>query len=411
MKKLGLLFTLSALLLLVRVNPLQAVTPTASGMEFVDVLIGFKLTPGPVEETIIQKAGGKIKYSYQLVPAIAAKVPSRALQGLSHNPLITVIEPDGVIYASDYTSELDNTWGVKHVQSGVVHQTGNLGKGVKVAVIDSGIEYTHPELAPHYIGGYDYVNQDNDPFDDNGHGTHVAGTIAAARNGAGVVGVSPEANLFALKVLSASGSGNWSNVIAALQWAVENGIQITNNSYGSSTNPGTLVQEAFSASYTAGLLHIASAGNEGNTSGRGDSVGYPAKFDTVIAVAATDQNNQRAKFSSTGPAVELSAPGVSINSTWINNTYRLASGTSMASPHVTGVAALVMTQDLTNVQVRSILQSSATSLGNPLHYGFGLVNAAAALNQEVQPEDPTVSPTPTPAPEKCSPGLQKQGRC
>lgn len=243
------------------------------------VLIGFAQQPGPAEEALVRGAGGDIKYTYNLVPAIAASLPEGAIQGLLNNPNVTAIDLDGDVQAID--AELDNTWGVQRIGSGVVHASDNKGFGVNVAVIDSGIDYTHPDLDGNYAGGYDFVNGDADPMDDNGHGTHVAGTVAAEDDGTGVVGVAPEASIYAVKVLNSSGSGSWSDIIAALQWAVDNGILVTNNSYGSGTNPGGTVQAAFDNSAAAGVLHVAAAGNSGNPRGKGKNVGYPARYDPL----------------------------------------------------------------------------------------------------------------------------------
>ena len=361
----------------------------------VDVLIGFKQTPGQADQDVVTKAGGRIKYTYHLVPAIAASVPETALNGLRHNPRVTVVEPDVRVYALDHATtsgdaELNNAWGVKHIGSGSAHAAGATGAGVKVAVIDTGIDYAHPDLSANYAGGYDFVNNDADPKDDNNHGTHVAGTIAAADNGSGVVGVAPGGRLYALKVLNASGSGSFSNVIKALEWAVANGIQGTNNSYGSGSNPGTLVQQAFDNSAAAGMVHVAAAGNSGNRAGKGDNIGYPAKYESVIAVTATDSNNKRASFSSTGPDAEIAAPGVSIRSTVRGGGYANYSGTSMASPHVAGVAALVLgkgvadgnANGLVSDEVRALLQSTADDLGTTgkdNYYGYGLVDADGAI--------------------------------
>ncbi len=361
------------------------------------VFVGFMERPGKAEEAIVAKAGGKVKYRYNLVAAIAATVPEAAIDGLLRSPKVSYIELDDVVYAIN--AELDNSWGVKRISAGSVHDGGNKGQGVKIAVIDSGIDYNHPDLSANYAGGYDFVNKDNDPFDDNGHGTHVAGTVAAVVNNAGVVGVAPEAWLYVLKVLNASGSGNYSDIVAALQWAVNNGMDITNNSYGSSSNPGITVEQAFDNAYNAGLLHVAAAGNSGNTRGTGDNVIYPARYATVIAVAATDKTDKRASFSSTGTAVELAAPGVSINSTLPGGGYASWNGTSMASPHVAGTAALVLSGGVAdsnnngriNDEVRQILTATADDLGNAgrdAWYGFGLVNALAAA---------VVLPPPSPA--------------
>jgi len=347
----------------------------AAGSFRTDVIIGFKGQPGPAEQALVHQAGGTIKYTYHLVPAIAATVPKRAIAGLQANPNVTSVDLDDEVHAID--AELDNAWGVKRIGAGTVHDGSNKGTGVKVAVIDTGIAYTHPDLDANYVGGHDFVNGDTNPMDDNGHGTHVAGTIAAEDNDTGVVGAAPEAALYGLKVLNSSGSGSWSDIIAAVEWAADNGIQVTNNSYSGSRRPGRTVKAAFDNSAAAGVLHVAAAGNSG-CGGKGNSVGWPARFTSVIAVAATDQNDQRPCFSSTGSDVELAAPGVSVNSTlW--GGYGTKSGTSMASPHVAGTAALVIAAGIADVRLQ--LQQTADDLGDPgrdSEYGFGLVNAANA---------------------------------
>ncbi|MEE9299299.1 MAG: S8 family serine peptidase [Acidimicrobiia bacterium] len=348
----------------------------------VAVIIGFNQQPGPPQQALVRQAGGTIKYTYHLVPAIAATVPEPAIAGLLANPNVARIDLDGEVHIIDHPTgdtELDSGWGVAHIGAGAVHGGGNKGTGVKVAVIDSGIYYTHPDLDGNFAGGKDFVNDDNDPLDDNGHGTHVAGTIAAEDNNLGVVGVAPEADLYALKVLSSSGNGSWSDIIAALQWAVDNGIQVTNNSYGSSLNPGGTVKAAFDNSAAAGVIHVAAAGNSGNPRGKGNNVGYPARFASVIAVAATDSGDNRASFSSTGDTVELAAPGVVINSTLLGGGYGTANGTSMASPHVAGTAALVIAAGIADV--RTQLQTTADDLGatgRDAQYGYGLVDADEA---------------------------------
>ena len=377
-------------------------TAHASSSSRVDVFIGFNQIPGNSEQALVRAFGGEISHSYHLVPAVAASVPESAIKGLLNNPRVAYVEPDGTVYAID--AELDNTWGVKRIGSGTVHDSGNTGTGVKVAIIDSGIDYTHSDLGVNFAGGYDFVNNDSDPMDDNGHGTHVAGTVAAIKNGAGVVGVAPAASLYGLKVLNSSGSGSFSNVIAALQWAVDNGIQVTNNSYGSGSDPGATTRAAFDNSAAVGIYHAAAAGNSGNCGGKGNNIGYPARYDSVVAVAATNQSDSRPCFSSTGPAVELSAPGVSVNSTQLGGGYVEYNGTSMASPHVAGAAALVIAAGITdangngliNDEVRQVLNDTAEDLGDAGRdnkYGWGLVSAAAAVAAigPVEPPAPTVT--------------------
>ncbi|HRX42757.1 MAG TPA: S8 family serine peptidase, partial [Clostridia bacterium] len=152
----------------------------------VKVIIEFDGMPGPAEQALVRAFGGEVDHSFTIVNAIAARVPENAIDGISRNPHVLAVEPDVKIYKS---GEIDNVWGVLRIGSPEVHASGNTGDGIKVAVIDSGIDYNHPELDGNYVGGYDFVNEDTDPMDDEGHGTHVAGTIAAEANGVGVIGV------------------------------------------------------------------------------------------------------------------------------------------------------------------------------------------------------------------------------
>lgn len=359
-----------------------------------DVLISFRQIPGPNERALVRAVGGVIKYSYRLVPGIAASVPQAAVDGLSHNPNVVMIEDDLAIYAVD--AELDRCWGVERIGAGTVHTGGNRGAGVKVAIIDSGIDYTHPDLDAHFDDsnrGYDFVNGDDDPMDDHGHGTHCAGIVAAEDNGTGAVGVAPEAELYGLKVLGANGSGSYSNVIAALNWCVfgpdgdpdtgdEPGIQVTSNSYGSPGNPGSMVELAFNRAEAAGIINVCAAGNSGNSAGTGDNMIYPARFASCIAVAATTISDVRASFSSTGQQMELAAPGAGIYSTLPGNAYASWSGTSMACPHVSGVVALMIKAGVADIRAKLI--ATADNLGAPgwdPQYGYGLVNAVKAVGE------------------------------
>ncbi|HAL73556.1 MAG TPA: peptidase S8/S53 subtilisin kexin sedolisin [Clostridiales bacterium] len=367
--------------------PVQvAAMPMAA--EKVDVMVAFHQQPGASEMALIRSAGGSIRHTYSIIPAIAASLPATAVAAMQKNPAVARIERDVQIFAL----EDSYPWGIRQVGADSVHSTyNNKGAGVKIAIIDTGVDYNHPDLAGRYAGGYDFVNNDSNPMDDNNHGTHVAGTIAAVINEAGIVGVAPEVSVYALKVLNRRGSGNFSDVIAALDWCVENGIQVTNNSFGSSTDPGISVQLAYDNAYNAGVLHVASAGNSGTSDGTGNTVGFPAQYESVIAVAATDSLNQRASFSSTGPAVELAAPGSNIYSTIRNGSYATYSGTSMASPHVAGTAALVIASGISGpASIRSQLQATADDLGSTGRdnwYGYGLVDADEAAGVVLPPAD------------------------
>ncbi len=354
----------------------------------VKVLIGFKEKPGPAQQAMVRGVGGKIKYTYNIIPAIAASVPEVAIEALKKNPNVADVELDSMVYALD--TELDSSWGVKRIGAGIVYDSGNGGAGVKVAIIDTGIDYNHSDLYANYAGGYDFVNSDDDPMDDNGHGTHVAGIIAAEHDDFGVVGVAPEAELYALKALDKTGSGYVSDVVAAIIWATDpnkdgntdDRMDVINMSLGGAYNSWLLDAACLLAYYQDKLILVAAAGNSGNPPGKGDNVGYPAAYDSVIAVAATDQSDERARWSSTGPDVELAAPGVSIYSTYIGG-YATLSGTSMASPHVAGVAALVIASGISDAMgVRTKLQETADDLGATgwdSKYGYGLVNAAEAV--------------------------------
>lgn len=385
--------------LLIMVGVVLPVSYAVGDSDRSGILVLFDRAPGPEEHELVKNLGGRVKYSFHLIPGLAvADVPSDACSGLSRNPHVLTCTADGEVHAID--AELDNTWGVKRIGAGTVHTNGNKGTGIKVAVIDSGVDYTHPDLLGRVAGGYDFVNGDADPMDDNGHGTHVAGTVAALDNDVGVVGVGPEVSIYALKVLNASGSGYWSDIIAALDWAVTNGIKVTNNSYGSGQNPGGVVEAAFNNAEAAGLFHAAAAGNSGNCAGKGNNVGYPARYISVVAVAATNNSDTRPCFSSTGDTVELAAPGVSINSTKLGGGYIEFNGTSMASPHVAGTAALVIAAGIAdangngrvNDEVRTTLNTTADDLGvtgKDTLYGYGLVNAVAAVAAVLPPPPPS----------------------
>ncbi|NDL67266.1 S8 family serine peptidase [Anaerotalea alkaliphila] len=383
-------------------------TAEATGAK-VRVLIGFTGRPGAAEEALVRAFGGTVRHTYELIPSIAAEVPLQALPGLARNPLVALVEPDIRAYAignyeEDLQAELERTWGMVRIGEGAAHGAGAFGAAVKVAVVDSGIDYRHPEFTGIYKGGYDFVNSPDDPafpndfygpLDADGHGTHVAGTVAAARNGIGVAGAAPGVELYALKVLE-GGSGSFSDIIAALDWCIANGIQVTNNSYGSSGDPGTQVRNAFQNAYAAGVLHIAAAGNAGKVSGTGDNVGYPARYPSVVAVAASTSADTRASYSSTGPDVEIMAPGSTIYSTYLNGYYATMSGTSMASPHVAGVAAQLLGAGpgLTPDGVRDILGQTAWNLGLPAtQQGAGLVRAdlaVAAVGEPAPDPEPEV---------------------
>ena len=360
----------------------------------------FIVFDGKPDRKLAEEAGATVDYEYEIIPALAVRAPGQVISKLAGHGRVMAVEPDVPIQAVggsfDFDTELAAAWGVERIGAGLVHDEpdGNRGDGITVGVVDTGCDYTHPDLAANYAGGWDFVNDDADPMDDAGHGTHVSGTIAAVKDGAGVVGVAPEVLLYCLKILNAGGYGDLSDAIAAVDWAVAEGLQVTNHSYSSDRKPGRAVQAAFDNAAAAGMISVAAAGNSGTASAKGNSVNYPARYESVIAVAAVDAADVRASFSSSGSAVELAAPGVLINSTVPGGGWATNSGTSMASPHVAGVVALVLGAGTPASNVRALLQTTADDLGTPGRdnlYGFGLVRADVAVLGSAGNTSPTAS--------------------
>ncbi len=232
----------------------------------------------------------------------------------------------------------EQPWGVRRVRAASAWQR-TAGRGVKVAVIDTGVQKDHPQLAGVLVGGYNALQQGGPDNwgDEEGHGTHVAGTIAAKRDNEGVVGVAPEVSLYAVRVLDKDGNGTYDDVIAGIEWAAANGIQVANLSLGADEGSEPL-RLAVEAATRRGLIIVAASGNSGA------AVNYPAKYPQAIAVGASTEDDKTAFFSSRGPEVDVIAPGFDIPSLKLNGglTREVLSGTSMAAPHVTGLVALAL---------------------------------------------------------------------
>jgi subtilisin family serine protease len=387
------------------------------------VLIRFVDTPSAADLALVARHGGEVTRQFTIVPAVAATIPPAAADALRRNPRVAVVEPDGALYALEYRSTHD--WGVSHVRADDAHGAGVTGAQIRVAVIDSGIDCDHRELAANCEHGWNYVAETSDADDDYGHGTHVAGTIGAALQATvnGVVGVAPDATVVAYKTLDSGGVGSWSRHIAAIEDIWNGGVptaDVVNMSIGRG-DYSSVAEEAMATAYQAGILLVAAAGNGGTCSGKTDDLSYPARFESVIAVAAVDASNARPCWSSTGKKVELAAPGVSVYSSWPHDLatsprdpqpvcessgdgpvchYKFGSGTSMSAPHVSGVAALVLSANVVRDtdgaygvanELRSRLASTATDLGSvgrDTWYGHGLVDAARALGLDGTSTEP-----------------------
>ncbi len=327
-----------------------------------------------------------------LIDAIVVEGPAQAAKGLAHAPFVRYVEPDPL--DAVWTQEDTLAYGVFNIEAEVVWGgatnaisviPGHGGAGVKVAVIDTGIDCTHPDLSPNCVWAANFV-KGSKKTDEFGHGTHVAGIIAARDNGFGVIGVAPEATLYAVKVLDANGSGSWSAVASGIVWAVQNGMHVINMSLGG-TSSSQAVADAVTAAWNAGILIVSAAGNSGCC----DTVLYPAKYPETMAVAAVDQNDQRATFSSTGPELDVAAPGVAILSTVPTGScklcdpsgYRTLSGTSMATPHVAGTGALLISRGFTAAQAWAQMRATAKDLGSAGFDGLtgcGRVDAYLAVS-------------------------------
>lgn len=254
------------------------------------------------------------------------------------------------------------------------------GKEINIAILDTGIDFNHPDLKERVKGGYNFTTSNSlDFMDRQGHGTHCAGIAAASLNKTGVVGVAPESNLYALKVLSDDGKGSLDWIIKAIDWCINNNIHIISMSLGSNQSHH-LVHQAIKRAYQKGIVMIAAAGNDGN--GKSDTVDFPARYPEVIAVSAVDVKENLGSFSSTGLDVEIASSGVDVLSTYLNSGYAKLSGTSMACPHISGAVALLQSKSLIRYnrylkpeEVRLLLQMYSEDLGvkgKDEKFGFGL---------------------------------------
>lgn len=347
------------------------------------IIIFHQRQPLPNCHAIVQKKGGQIVRELPLVHALVARMPEQGqvLEELSLHPDVLLIEDDFQVQtvalpATRIRQQGQSVpWGVERIGAPGAWQVSS-GEKVKVAVLDTGLDASHPDLAANVQGTQNIKFPSWQAGDGNGHGTHVAGTIAAVNNNFGVVGVAPRAAIYGVKIFNRLGNGYISDIVGGLDWALKNKMQVINMSFGT-TRPSTALENAVRSCVQAGMVLVAAAGNEGKE----NSVMYPARYPGVIAVSAVNQKDNLASFSSRGPEVTVAAPGVDILSTYRGGRYQTMSGTSMACPHVAGVAALVLAQDgrLSGRQVARVIARTAKRLPNlsSQEQGAGLVNATA----------------------------------
>ncbi len=295
--------------------------------------------PSSVKE--LQGFSDKQSVEKNVPAAVPAVSPA---QGGTRSSIVDAFMPQGEYPWSVIRMDLNDLWKL------------TLGQNVKVAVIDTGVNYNHPDLKDNYAGGENFWKPGTPPLDDNGHGTHIAGTIAAVHNGSGVIGVAPKAKIYAVKVVNKKGNGDLSLIVAGLNWAIKNKMHIINMSLGSATG-FEAVNRAVQVAVANNITVVCAAGNESS------DVIYPAKLAETIAVSSMDAGNTFSYFSNFGREIDFIAPGSIIYSTAKNGKYEFLDGTSMACPHITGMAALAYSLGYrTPEQVRSALKAAAVRI-------------------------------------------------
>lgn len=342
-------------------------------------------SPQDVAREMARAHGLSVEHVYAAaIKGFSATIPQARLDRVQSDPRVQFISEDRVVYAFAQTIPM----GVSRVAAPA---NANKGTGIGVAIIDTGIDLSHPDLKANIVANKSCIRGKKTGNDDNGHGSHVAGTVAAMNNDIGVLGVAPEAKLAAVKVLNAVGSGTWSSVICGVDWVTANAstynIKVANMSLGGSgtsdNNCGNsnndALHKAICKSTAAGVTYAVAAGNSSDDVSKFVPAAYDDTVITVSALADSDgqpgglggatsygDDDTFATFSNYGSVIDLGAPGVSILSTWKGGGYNTISGTSMASPHVAGSAALYIKSNpgLSWSQVRDGLVAAAEALNN-----------------------------------------------
>ena len=402
-----------------------AAAPANAAETTADALI-VKLAPGDRTD-VRERAGVEPTGRIAGLPGVDVVVPAdgdraRALAELRDDPSVDWAEPVHTRTAFAADSLFPELWGLENTGQTVWTTPGvddadieaaeawavSRGAGVTVALVDSGVTSDHPDLASRLVAGKDYVGDDTTPEDPNGHGTHVAGTLAGATGGGAIVGVAPDARVMPLRVLDAQGAGTSADTAAAFSYAGQAGARIVNASLGD-TSYSSAERAAIHAN--PGTLYVVAAGNEHTSA----NTTYPCAYSepNILCIGATDQKDAKASFSNySSTTVDLFAPGVDIvssyppglDSDWTDEFgdvgYEILDGTSMAAPHVAGAAALLLAAHpaWSVAELRQALMDTAdrrTSLHNLAVTG-GRLDAAAALAWT--PPAPTGTPTPTPTP-------------
>ncbi|PWK13446.1 FlgD immunoglobulin-like domain containing protein [Tumebacillus permanentifrigoris] len=352
-----------------------------------DLIVKYK--PGTDATQIANKHAASVSKKNANLRLGKLKVNNAALKqtymDLVRDPEVEYVQPN-YKYSLSATSNDPNysaQWSLPrmHVPEAWGYSKGD--SSMVIAVVDSGVRTDHPDLAASLLPGINTITNDSNVNDDNGHGTHVSGIAAGIiDNGVGISGVAGKAKILPIKAMNASGQGYDIDIAEGITWAADHGAKVINLSLGSPSFSQT-TQDAINYAWSKGILIVAAAGNSNSA-----AAFYPAAGDHVLSVMATDENNARASFSNYGTTVDIAAPGTSIYATTYDGGYGYKQGTSMASPNVAGVAALVWNYrpTLTNAQLEKVLESSTIDLGaagKDTTFGYGLINAYTAMTAVV----------------------------
>jgi len=353
----------STLLLSIPAGTINAANDQVNLDDQEKVIVNFKENASERAKEMVKRSG-KVKEDFKYINAVSMEIETDKLDQLKKDSSVGSVEPDLKV-----STEQTIGYGQVNVNASEAWTSGLTGKGIRIGVIDSGAAMNHPDLI--ISGGQSFVDYTTSYADDNGHGTHVAGIVSAENNDIGVVGLAPDSDIYALKSLDQNGSGYVSDIIEAIDWSIENDMDIINMSLGMNTTSRAL-EAAVNKAYADGILLTAAAGNEAS------SVDYPAKYSSVIAVSATNETNGLAYFSNFGREIEVSAPGSNILSTSFLGDYVNLSGTSMATPYVSGQIALLkeLHPTYTSAEIREELHKNVLDLGKKGKdslFGYGLI--------------------------------------
>ncbi|WP_266077226.1 S8 family peptidase [Haladaptatus caseinilyticus] len=348
---------------------------SAAPTDTVEVNVGVKSGRG---RSAALSAASDVVRDFDSIDVVTIRVAKKAISGLQSNPNVRYVEENGTMHALAETEP----WGVDRIDADVAHANGETGAGADIAILDTGIDSDHPDLQANLGAGKAFVSCKGGPSkcrydwdDDNDHGTHCAGIADAVDNSQGVIGVSTEATLHAVKVLDSRGSGTFSDIAAGIEYVADQGWDVGSMSLGASSGSQAL-RDACQYAVNNGVFLVGAAGNSGPCS---DCVGYPAAYPEVMAVSSTNSSDDLSSFSSQGPEVEIAAPGTDIYST-VPGGYDTFSGTSMATPHVAGAGGQLMANGSSNTGARDTIKQTAEDIGlSSNESGSGLLDVAAAL--------------------------------